>query len=229
MTSLLKDVLDLMLGVGVPFRPLVWLLVTLVFLLVGPFVVTVSPRLMDPPGVLLAARPERVAAWLGGSLLMTFAAIFFLAITIVGAPAVFLVPVYVTLATIGGFFAFARVVGHGLLRRYASIDSPVAWQSVLVGIVVLRLTRVLPFVGAAAFSLVLWIGFAAMSAVAWDRLRSWHRRRMPDKRQFQGETLVEWYPAGDPADGRPSVGTGTPVVGNVRGDEVDPILRLEDD
>lgn len=229
MISLLKDVLNLMLGIGVPFRPLVWALVTLVLLLVGPLVVTVSPRVMDPPGVLLAARPERVAAWLGGSLLMVFGTIFFLAITIVGFAGIVLVPVFVALGVIGGFFAFARVVGHTLLRRYASIDSPVAWMSVILGIVVLRLVRVVPFIGAAAFSLVLWIGFAAMCAVAWEQLRSWHRRRMPDKQQFRGETLVEWYPEGDPVSGRPSVGTGTPVVGNIRGDEIDPPLRPADD
>ncbi|MCW2950501.1 MAG: hypothetical protein JWN41_1514 [Thermoleophilia bacterium] len=228
MTSLLRDVLHLMLGIGLTFRPMVWALVTLVLLLVAPLVVTVSPRVMDPPGVLLAKFPERVAAWLGGSLVLTFATMLFLFVTIVAAPAAFLVPVFVVVATLGGFFAFARIVGDVLVRRFASGTSPPPWAAVCVGIVVLRLVRVVPFAGAALFSVVLWIGYAAMCAVTWDAARSWHRRRMPDARQFHGETLIEWYPQGDPADGKPAIGTGAPVLGNVRGDERDKMPTDDD-
>jgi hypothetical protein len=220
-------VLHLMLGIGLHFNALVWALVTLVFVLVGPFIVTVSPKVMEPPAVLLAKHPNRVAIWLGGSLVATFATILFLFITIVGAPAASLVPVFVLLATLAGFFAFARLIGDSLLRRATSMALPPPWAAVLVGIILLRLVRVIPFIGAAAFSVVLWIGYAAMCAVTWDRLRSWHRRRMPDAKQFRGETLVEWYPQGDPRDGKPAVGTGAPIVANVRGDEPDPPIVTE--
>lgn len=215
---LLHDVLRLMLGIGIDFHPLVWALVTLLLLVVGPLVVTVSPKVIDPAAVLMATQPNRVAAWVGGSLVATFAAILFLAVTIVGAPAAVLIPIWVLLATLAGFFAFARLVGDRALRAM-SVAAPAPWAATTVGIVLFRIVRLVPVLGAPAFSIICWIGYAAVCALAWDRARSWHRRRMPDAEQFAGETLVEWYPEGDPDDGKPSIGTGTPVLGNVRGDE----------
>jgi hypothetical protein len=225
--DLLQDVLRLMLGIGVDFHPLVWALVTLLLLLVGPLLVTVSPRVIDPAAVLMATQPNRVAAWVGGSLAATFGVVLFLAITIVGAPAAFLVPVWVLLATLAGLFAFAQLAGDRALRAM-SVAAPPPWAAAAVGLILFRLVRLVPLIGAPAFSIICWIGYAAVCALAWDRARSWHRRRMPDAQQFAGETLVEWYPEGDPDDGKPSIGTGAPVVGNVRGDEDDARRRDAD-
>lgn len=217
MGALATDILRLALGVGVPFSWTLWLAVSALWLLVGPPLALVAPRVIDPIAAQVVARPERVALWMPGSIVATFGVIFGLALTIVGIPLTVLVVAAIPLLLAAGYLAVALVLGDVASRR---LWRPLpAWAAALLGLALLRLLRALPLIGAAAQSVVLWVGYASAAALLWAAVRSWHRRRMPDVEQFAGETLVEWYPDGDPADGRPAVGTGRPVVGNLRGEE----------
>lgn len=219
MNQLAGEVLRLALGIGTPFSWLAWAYVSVILLVVAPLFAQVAPKVVDPPAVLLGSEPVVVGQWVGLSIVTTFGAILFFVITIIGAPAgLVIVPTWIVLATLAGYIAIARLGGEQLLVRWG-VTAPAPWAATAIGIVVLRLVRAVPFVGAAAHSLVCLTGYAAVCAVSWRLARSWHRRRMPDAEQFRGETLVEWYPDGDPEDGAPSVGTGRPVLGNVRGDE----------
>jgi hypothetical protein len=219
MNELAAEVLRLSLGIGTPFSWLAWAYVSVILLVVGPVFAQVAPKVVDPPAVLLGSDPVVVGRWVGLSIFATFAALAFFVITIIGAPAgLVIVPSWLVLATMAGYIALARLVGELLLVRW-SVAAPPPWAATAIGIVAFRLVRAVPFVGAAAHSLLCVTGYAAVCAVTWRLARSWHRRRMPDAEQFRGETLVEWYPDGDPEDGAPSVGSGRPVLGNIRGDE----------
>lgn len=230
MTDVASLLLKFALGVGVDFSFLAWVLVTGLLVVVGSVFAQVSPRIVDPPARMAATRPERVAAWMGLSIVLTFVVTGIFVVSIIGAvPAPVIVPLWILLATLAGYVALGRGLGERLL---VSAGMPVAsvapWMATAAGILVFRLVRVVPYVGAAAHSLICLFGYAAVSVVAWDAARSWHRRRMPDAEQFAGETLVEWYPEGDPKDGRPAVGTGAPVLGNIRGEE-DRLPAAEDE
>jgi hypothetical protein len=207
--QLVVDVLRVALGLT-PFSWLLWAYVSVLLLLVGPLFAHVAPRVVDPPARMLATDPVRVVLWMPLSVLGAFVLTILLVITIFGA---MLMPIIAILAGMVGYLALAQLIG-GRIAAAAP-----AWLATALGIVVLRAVRLVPFVGAAAHSLLVWIGFAAASCLAVRMARAWHRRRMPDVVQFRGEMLVEWYPDGDPADGRPSIGTGRPVLENVRGDE----------
>jgi hypothetical protein len=61
-----------------------------------------------------------------------------------------------------------------------------------IGVFVLRLPRLLPYVGALLESLIDWFAFAAACAVLWDLSVSWYRRRMDDDEQFDNSQLIEW-------------------------------------
>jgi hypothetical protein len=207
--QLVVDVLRVALGLT-DFSWLLWAYVTVLLLLVGPVFAHVAPRVVDPPARMLATDPVRVVIWMPLSVLGAFVLTILLVITIFGA---MLMPILALLAGMVGYLALAQLLGTRI------VATAPAWLATALGIVVLRAVRLVPFVGAAAHSLLVWIGFAAASCLAVRMAWSWHRRRMPDVVQFRGETLVEWYPDGDPADGRPSIGTGRPVLENVRGDE----------
>ncbi len=198
-----------------PFSWLLWGYVTVLLLVTGPVFVQVAPKVVDPPARLLATDPVRVAVWLPLSLLTTVCVTLATFVTII-AP--LLMPVFVLLVGIAGYLALGRLVGAQAWRWVAD-DEPGPWLAALVGILLLRVVRLVPYAGAFAHSLLVWIGFAAATCAATRAAWAWHRRRMPDVVQFRGETLVEWYPDGDPADGQPSVGTGRPVLENIRGDE----------
>lgn len=198
-----------------PFSLLLWAYVSALLLLVGPVFVQVAPTVIDPPARLLATDPVRVTFWMPLSVIGLFTLTIFLLITIFGA---MLMPIGALLAGMAGYLAVARLAGERIGRACGIAEVP-PWLAAGIGIVLLRLVRLVPFVGAAAHSLVVWVGFAAASCAAVAAAWAWHRRRMPDAHQFRGETLVEWYPDGDPADGRPAPGTGRPVLENVRGDE----------
>lgn len=196
------------------FSWLGWAYVSLLLLVVGPTFVQVAPRVVDPPARLMATDPLRVALWLPLSFLALFATTIALFITIFGA---MLMPIVALMLGLAGYLSLARLLGERVVGWLGVATAP-PWLAAFVGIALLRVLRLTPFVGAAAHSLVAWIGFAAATCMAVRGLLQWHRRRMPDVVQFRGETLVEWYPDGDPEDG-PSVGTGRPVLDNVRGEE----------
>lgn len=198
------------------FSILLWAYVTGLLLFVGPLFAHVAPKVVDPPARMLAADPVRVAAWMPIStigLVLLTAALF---VTIIGA---MLMPILAVLVALAGYLALAQLVGTRLAAQLAPGAAMPAWLATTLGILALRIVRLVPFVGAAAHSLLVWVGFAAASACTVRAAIAWHKRRLPDAVQFRGETLVEWYPDGDPADGRPAVGTGRPVLDNVRGDE----------
>lgn len=196
------------------FSWLLWAYVTLLLLVVGPAFVQVAPRVVDPPARLIATDPLRVAVWLPLSFLALFATTIALFITIFGA---MLMPIVAIMLGMAGYLALSRLIGERV-GAWLGIAAPPPWLAAFVGIALLRVLRLTPFVGAAAHSLAAWVGFAAATCITVRSLYQWHRRRMPDVVQFRGETLVEWYPDGDP-EGGPSVGTGRPVLDNVRGDE----------
>jgi hypothetical protein len=213
--ELFVDLAQVALGLT-PFSWLVWAYVTILLLVVGPVFVQVAPRLVDPPARLLATDPLRVAVWMPLSLLAAFLATVLLFITIFGA---MLAPIGAIALLGAGYLGIARLLGERLLTPLGPASAQ-PWLAALAGIVVLRLVRLVPYVGAPAQALVGWVAFAAATCVAVRAGRQWWRRRLPDRVQFRGETLVEWYPDGDP-EGGPSVGTGRPVLDNVRGEERD--------
>lgn len=198
-----------------PFSLLLWAYVTVLLLVVGPTFVQVAPKVIDPPARLLATDPVRVAAWMPISVIGSFLLTLFLLITVFGA---MLMPILAILVGMAGYLAMGRLVGERI-GHAIGIAEVAPWLAALLGIGVLRLVRLVPVLGAPAHSLLVWIGFAAASCASVAMARAWYRRRLPDEEQFRGETLVEWYPDGDPADGRPSTGTGRPVLGNIRGEE----------
>ena len=198
------------------FSWLLWAYVSVLLLIVGPVFVQVAPQVVDPPARLIATDPVRVVIWMPLSVLLLFFGTIALVITIFGA---MLMPIVAVLVGMAGYLAIGRLLGERIGSRLGMASVP-PWLAAVLGIAVLRVVRLVPIIGAAAHSLIAWIGFAAATYVSVHLARQWYRRRMPDERQFRGETLVEWYPDGDPAEG-PSVGTGRPVLDNVRGDEPD--------
>lgn len=197
-----------------PFSWLLWAYVSVLLLVVGPVFAQVAPEIVDPPARLIATDPVRVTIWMPLSVLLLFFGTIALVITIFGA---MLMPIVAVLVGMAGYLAIARLIGERIGSTLGIAAVP-PWLAALLGIAALRALRLVPIVGAAAHSLVAWIGFAAATCITVVLAKQWYRRRMPDARQFRGETLVEWYPDGDPVEG-PSVGTGRPVLGNVRGDE----------
>jgi hypothetical protein len=156
--------------------------------------------------------------------LLLFFGTIALVITIFGA---MLMPILAILVGMAGYLAMGRLFGEVTARKLGAGEAP-PWLAALIGIAILRLVRLVPILGAAAHSLLVWIAFSAASIATVRMAWSWHKRRLPDAVQFRGETLVEWYPDGDPVDGRPAPGTGRPVLENLRGDE-DRVPRPTDD
>lgn len=198
------------------FSWLAWAYVSVLLLVVGPVFVQVAPKVVDPPARLIATDPLRVVLWLPLSFIALFVTTIALVITIFGA---MLTPILALMLGMTGYLSVARLIGERAGARLLSGAAIAPWLAAFIGITILRLVRIVPYVGAAAHSLIAWIGFAAATCMAVRAGLAWHRRRMPDVVQFKGETLVEWYPDGDPADGKPSFGTGRPVVDNIRGEE----------
>lgn len=198
-----------------PFSLLLWAYVSIILLLVGPAFVQVAPQIVDPPARLLATDPVRVVIWMPLSLLALISLTALLLITIFGA---LLMPIVALLVAMAGYLALARLVGEQA-GHALGLPQVAPWLAAAIGIAAFRLVRLVPYAGAPAHTLIVWIGCAAASCAFWRAARAWYRRRLPDETQFRGETLVEWYPDGDPIDGKPSIGTGRPVLDNVRGEE----------
>ena len=197
------------------FSFVAWAYVTVLLLIVGPVFVQVAPKVVDPPARLIATDPVRVVIWMPLSVLGVIALTGLLLITILGG---LLMPIAAILLGLAGYLAVARLLGE-LAGRWFGAREVAPWLAALIGIIVLRIVRLVPFIGAPAHSLIAWVGLAAATCAFVRAAWAWHRRRLPDAKQFRGETLVEWYPDGDPADGRPTFGTGRPVVDNIRGEE----------
>lgn len=221
MGGLISDSARALFGVHVHFYVVAWLFVTILLVCLGPMFVQVAPKLYGPPARLAANDPMRVALWSVG-----FVGLLILAVLVAAATVVAAVPLLVVLlawafgAGFVGYFAMSWLIGERILVRARGLDTaPPPWLSTLVGLGVVRGLRLVPLVGGMLHACVVLAGCGACAAVTWRLVLGWHRRRMPDVEQFQGETLVEWYPDGDPEDGRPSIQTGRPVVGNIRGEE----------
>lgn len=197
------------------FSWLLWAYVSVLLLVVGPVFVQVSPRLVDPPARLIAVDPLRVAVWMPLSTIGLVAVTTLLLITIFGA---MLMPIIAIMVGLVGYLAVGRLLGERAIVAMRGGEVP-PWAAAFIGIALLRALRAVPYVGAPAQSLVAWVGFAAASCVLVRSAHRYWQRRLPDHVQFRGETLVEWYPDGDPVDGKPSIGTGRPVLDNVRGEE----------
>jgi hypothetical protein len=220
MGSLIADTARALFGLGA-FHLIAWVFVSILLLSMGPMFVQVAPKLYGPPAKLAANDPMRMVWWSAGFIaLLLLTTLVAMATVIVAAP-VLLVLLVVAFATgFVGYFALAWLIGERILVRTRSLQvAPPAWLSTLVGLIVIRIVRLVPVVGGMIHALVIIAGCGACAAVSWRLALAWHRRRMPDAQQFAGETLVEWYPDGDPADGRPAVQTGRPVLDNVRGEE----------
>lgn len=217
MTALFHDVLRFAIG-ATPFSVGIWAGVTVLLLIVGAVMATVAPRLLDPAAVLAITDRRRVLLWMPLSAAIFALLIVFLIVTIIGAPLASIVVVALPIFGGIGYLGTALVLGDRVVVRWLQ-TSPPPWVAIVVGVSIFRIIRAIPVVGAPAHSLIAWYGLAVITALTWDVCLSWHRRRMPDAEQFAGETLIEWYPDGDPIDGRPSIGTGRPVQANIRGDE----------
>lgn len=229
MGSLVSDVTRALLGIGTELSLLAWALVTVLLVAIGPLLVQVGVRVFGPPARLVAAEPARAAGWsVGFVALLAASMLVAMALSILAAPAALLLAAWALAAGFIGYFAVAWLVGERLAAALGASSAPAPWLATLAGLVVIRLARLVPFVGGLVHALVVLAGCGACAAVSWRLAIAWHRRRMPDAEQFAGELLVEWYPDGDPEDGRPAVQTGRPVVGNIRGEE-DRVREDEDD
>ncbi len=221
MGSLISDAARALFGVGVGFSFVAWLFVTILLVSLGPMFVQVAPRLYGPPARQAGADLPRTIAWSAGFIaLLLLSALVAMATVIVAAPILLVLLAWALGAGFVGYFAIAWLVGERILVRIRDLEeAPPAWLSTLVGLAVIRAVRLVPFVGGIAHAIAILLGCGACAAVSWRLAVGWHRRRMPDAKQFDGEVLVEWYPDGDPADGLPAVQTGRPVLGNIRGEE----------
>lgn len=177
--------------VGGEFSWLIWIGVTLSLIALAMVLTTIAHRLVDPIAVQLQIHRSRVAAWVPLSIIGWSLLGGMLLISLIGAPLVIVVILVAAGAGYVGIVALALVVGTRIMVAVRGVEPP-PWQAAIVGMLVLRLVRVIPFVGAFAFGVITLIGMAAASALLWDKALSWHRRRLPDDVQFAGETLIEW-------------------------------------
>lgn len=175
------------------FSLLSWLGMTVLLALIGPVMAAVAQPVLDPVAVVVALRPGRAVAWMLLSTVLLPTVLLGLVLTWVGVPLAVIVLFGAAMLGGVGYLAVALIWGDRLVRAVGASAAP--WASMLVGVVALRLLRLIPFVGAGIHSLVVWIGFGAAVAVSWDVARSWHRRRLPDNVQFANEDLIEWHVA----------------------------------
>lgn len=220
MGALIGDITKALIGTSSQFSIIVWFFVTTLIVFIGPFLVQVAPTIYTPVARSIAVQPEKVMAWS-----VSFIAVVCVALLIAMATAIFAAPLLVILfmwilcAGFVGYFATAYLLGEKLLIKLELSNTPKPWMATAVGLLVVRLVRLIPFIGGPIHAIFVLAGFGAASAMSWKVFLSWHKRRMPDAKQFDGETLIEWYPDGDPQDGKPAINTGRPIIGNLRGDE----------
>ena len=224
MGALFSDVASIALGTEFTFSWIAWAYFTVLVMVVGSVMAVVAGRVLDPMAALAGGRPLRVVKWMVPALIgsMLLVAVSFLTVIFAGIAVVLAFGLLVL--GLFGYLALGLVVGDVAVRLLrggmplTDEGSPPPWLAALVGLLLIRLLRIVPFLGGFLHGMAVWFAFTAAFVVAWDVALSWHRRRLPDHIQFEGETLVEWYPDGDPEEG-PSVGTGRPVLENLRGEE----------
>lgn len=211
------DTLKILLGFTT-FSWIAWGLTSVLLLVTGPILVQAMPRFVDPVSRKVVLDPLKVVIWMPLSTGAAFLITIGLVITIFGAV---LAPLFILGLLLVGYLAVARIIGSKVLPATIQHTDFSPLLTTMVGILILRVVRLVPVVGALTHSLLIWIGFAAACLTAVEAARRWWRRRLPDEQQFRGELLVEWYPDGDPENHRANVGDGRPVLGNIRGDEKD--------
>ncbi len=205
MGSLIADILRLATG-QTHFYLEFWLAVTLTLVIAGVFMVFVGQRLIQPVCLLVTNQPGRALRWMPISAAGIPAIIFLLLITIVGSPLSVVVLFVVPMIGAVGYIACALMLGDMVMRSWGR-EVP-DWLAVIVGVLLVRLVRAVPFIGATLHSFYAWFVTAAACALVWDLAVSWYRRRMPDEEQFAGESLIEWDDvAVTPEHGRPSEDT----------------------
>ena len=194
MSALLRELGEFALGLSGDLSLTVWLLITLVVVLTGTILSVVARPVIDPVAVIVALEPGAAAVWMFVSAAAVPLLTMLLVYSLVGIPLAVLGVLAVALGAGLGYLAVAIVLGDRLTRAVGRPLHPAA--AMLVGIALLRLVRLVPFVGAPIHSLAAWFGFGAVSLLSWRLLVSFHRRRMPDNEQFAGEQLIEWSVSG---------------------------------
>jgi hypothetical protein len=190
MGRLIHDLFSIAFGTQWPFSFPVWAFVSAMLISCAAVLTAATPQLVSPITVEAMARPTRVAMWTFLAAPITVFGTIVLAFTGVGAP-IAVISIFLCLGMIVvGTSACLAGISAQVFRMNGMVLQP--WAAALVGMSVLRLVRLIPYVGAPVQSLVLLIGFSAAFVVAMDAARSWHARRMPDAKQFEGEHLIEW-------------------------------------
>lgn len=192
MGELLRDVMSFAVGTATQFSLSIWLFMTLLLIGVGVVMILALPQLFEPIAVEIALRPGRVVAWIPISLIGVPLVIALLMATIVAAPLSVVAVFVLAIWTVGGYMSLAYVMGDRIARASGRDVPP--YVALIIGLVVIRMLRLLPIIGASLHSLIVLIALAATCAVGWDMLRSWHKRRLPDHVQFRDENLTEWNP-----------------------------------
>jgi hypothetical protein len=192
MGSLLRDVLSFAAGTGFEFSFVAWALLTLLLAGVGSVMILALPQLFEPMAIEVALRPGRVALWIPISLIAVPLVLLFFMASIVASPLSVVVAFLIAIGTVFGYMSVAYVTGDRITRAAGHELPPVA--AFLVGLILIRLIRLIPVIGAFVHSIVVLVALAATCAVGWDLVRSWHKRRLPDDVQFQNERLIEWNP-----------------------------------
>jgi hypothetical protein len=198
MGRLIYDLIAIAFGSQWPFSWAAWAFVTTILVAVASVITAVAPKLVTPISVEILVRPSRIVLWtflaapvsVLGTLMLTF--------TGVGIP-IAVVAIFIAIAMVVlGTTALMTALTAQLVRGQGVVLLP--WAAALIGMAVLRLVRLIPVVGAPLQSLIMLIGFSAAFAAALTAARSWHARRMPDAKQFEGERLIEWNAPDDDAD-----------------------------
>jgi hypothetical protein len=197
-TSLLQDAAAIAGGNQWEFSFAIWAYLTVLAVACAAVLTAATPQLTTPLVVEVLARPWRVAKWtlLAGP--CSLIVLVTLAFTGFGAPfAVLLSFLGLGLGCVGTI-ALATAVMSRAVAQQAFVVKP--WVLAVVGMLAVRVIRLVPFVGAWLESLIVVVGYSLAFVVMVDGIRSWHARRMPDEQQFAGERLVEWNTPDEPAD-----------------------------
>jgi hypothetical protein len=189
MTELARQALTAGLGLG-EFVFAFWLLATCSLLVLVPLAVVATGPLVDPVAVLVALSPSRAARMALLAIAASALAFFLLVASWFGTPLAIALAVVAVVVFLYGYAGVCVAIGDRALRS-VGIDAPM-WLASIVGVVVLRVLRLVPVVGGIAHAAVAFIGFGAASAALTDKAVSWHRRRLPDEEQFAGERITEW-------------------------------------